>query len=157
MVVGHPKNAKMSGWSPALQSLVFKYVCWCSRLQVCLRGVFFKVSKKIYSRNRFLASKRRIRRPHVIPRCTFIGLFVAWMIHVKKHSGYKIRQNQSSLSALGWVLTPSKLFNQKLPLSTRSSYDPMNVWSIQYEIRIFWDDYFEKLLERSNFKGEFGN
>ena len=95
------KNAKMPGWSPALLSLVVKYVCWCSRLQVCLRGVFFKVSKKNYSRSRFLASKRRIRRPHVIPRCTFIGLFVAWMIHVKKHSGYKIRQNQSSLSDLG--------------------------------------------------------
>ena len=98
MIVGHPKMKKCRGG---------RLLCcrWCSSMfdgvQVCLRGVFFKVSKKIYSRNRFLASKRRIRRPHVIPRCTFIGLFVAWMIHVKNHSGYKIRQNQSSLSALG--------------------------------------------------------
>ena len=55
----------------------------------------------LFEKYGFLAFKRRIRRPHVIPRCTFIGLFVAWPIHVKKRSGYKIRQGQSSLNALG--------------------------------------------------------
>ena len=75
------------------------------------------------------------------------------MIHVKNHSGYNIRQNQFSLSDLGWVLTPSKLSNEKLPLSTRSSYDPINVWSIQYEIRIFEMIIFKSYLNALILKG----
>ena len=62
-----------------------------------LRDEFLSIEKILIKKYGFSAFKRRIGRPHIIPGCLFIIVFIACPKRVKKRGQRRIRSGQPYL------------------------------------------------------------